>query len=82
MKTRDNYDLAGLRESTGHKVGLKRNYRWVVMLLAVIAVLFITGCASNAPLDTLDPAGRKSNEINNIINPIFFIAVIVFVIIH
>ena len=82
MKTRDNYDLAGLRESTGHKVGLKRNYRWVVMLLAVIAVLFITGCASNAPLDTLDPAGRKSNDINNLINPIFVIAGIVFVIIQ
>ena len=47
----------------------RRNLLWFVMFLAVISVLLITGCASNAPLDTLDPAGRKSSDINNLINP-------------
>ena len=78
MKTRDNYDFADLKESSGQR----RNLRWFVMFLAVISVLLITGCASNAPLDTLDPAGRKSNDINNLINPIFVIAGVVFVIIQ
>ena len=56
--------------------------RWLVLAVALIATLFITGCASNAPLDTLNPAGRKSTDINNLINPIFVIAGIVFVIIQ
>ncbi len=60
----------------------RRNLYWPLVLLAVIATLFLTGCANNAPLDTLDPAGRKSNDINNLINPIFVIAGIVFVIIQ
>ena len=47
-----------------------RTHRWAILFLAVIATLFITGCASNAPLDTLDPAGRKSTDIKNLINPI------------
>ena len=59
-----------------------RTHRWAILFLAVIATLFITGCASNAPLDTLDPAGRKSTDIKNLINPIFVIAGVVFVIIQ
>tara|TARA_B100000953_G_scaffold54067_1_gene42051 strand:- start:783 stop:2132 length:1350 start_codon:yes stop_codon:yes gene_type:complete len=68
---------------SGHEERAKtRNIHWPLLLIAVTTILFVTGCANDAPLDTLDPAGRKSNDINNLINPIFVIAGIVFVIIQ
>ena len=59
----------------------KRNLTWVLSVLA-LAFLALTGCASDAPLDTLDPAGRKSEGISDLINPIFVIAGIVFILIQ
>jgi len=88
-KARNSFICSGLRgpfqkfkKSSDHKRVLKQSRRWIILVLAVVATLFFAGCASNAPLDTLDPAGRKSNDINNLINPIFVIAGIVFVIIQ
>lgn len=60
----------------------QRQYLKWILFLTVFALFFVTGCASDAPLDTLDPAGRKADGINNLINPIFIIAGIVFVIIQ
>ena len=59
----------------------KRNLTWAISLLT-LAFLALSGCASNAPLDTLDPAGRKSEGISDLINPIFIIAGVVFVFIQ
>ncbi|MCH1512022.1 MAG: cytochrome c oxidase subunit II [Acidimicrobiales bacterium] len=54
----------------------------LMIFFVVIATLFVTGCASDAPLDTLKPAGRKANDINTLINPIFVIAGIIFIFIQ
>jgi cytochrome c oxidase subunit 2 len=45
----------------------------VVVLTALLA-----GCAKNAPQDALDPAGPYARKIDNLFNPVFLIAVIVF----
>jgi cytochrome c oxidase subunit 2 len=54
----------------------------LVLLLAGLFVLVLTGCASNAPLDTLDPAGSKAEDIDNFFRPIFWLATVVFVLIQ
>ena len=59
----------------------KRNLTWAIGLLT-LAFLALSGCASDAPLDTLDPAGRKSEGISDLINPVFIIAGVVFVFIQ
>ena len=60
---------------------IRRHLKWTFPLV-VLALLFLTGCANNAPLDSLDPAGEKSEGISDLINPIFVIAGIVFVFIQ
>lgn len=53
------------------------------LLLAITAlVLVLTGCASDAPLDTLDPAGSKAEDIDSLIDPIFILAGVVYAIIQ
>ncbi|CAN5838349.1 cytochrome c oxidase subunit II [soil metagenome] len=49
-------------------------------LLAGSAVL-AAGCASDAPQDTLDPQGPAARTIDNLIDPIFGIAGVVFVVV-
>jgi len=43
--------------------------------------VFAMGCAKHAPQTTLKPKGPKANTINNLINPVFGVAGIVFVLI-
>jgi len=47
--------------------------------LAVAATL--AGCAKDAPQDTLEPEGRFANDLDNLINPIFAVAGVVFVVV-
>lgn len=49
--------------------------------LVLGVALFATGCAANAPQDTLQPEGPKARTIDNLIMPVFGIAGIVFVLI-
>ena len=49
--------------------------------LAIGGLLALTGCATDAPLDTLEPQGPISQSIDSLSDPIFLIAGIVFVII-
>ena len=49
--------------------------------LVVGVVLFATSCASDAPQTTLKPKGPKAEIINNLINPVFAVAGVVFVLI-
>lgn len=44
-------------------------------------VVLATSCSKDAPLDTLEPEGSKARMIDDLIQPIFFIAIGVFVIV-
>lgn len=50
-----------------------------VSALAFAVAVFASGCAKDAPQTTLKPKGPKAATINNLINPVFGIAGIVFV---
>lgn len=56
----------------------------IARLLAVLALLALgtAGCAHNAPLDTLRPAGPIASEIKNLWNVVYYMAVGVFVIVE
>lgn len=45
-------------------------------------LLLLAACASNAPLDTLEPKGPKARAIDNLVNPVFIIAGVVFVLVQ
>ncbi len=53
--------------------------RW---LLAGVVALAAAGCASDAPQDTLDPAGPAARSIDNLFGPVFLVAVVVFVLVQ
>ena len=59
----------------------KRLHPGWLAALASGAVLALSGCASDAPLDTLEPQGPISRSIDSLADPIFLVAGIVFVII-
>ncbi len=53
-----------------------RRLRLPAALLSVVA--FVAGCADDAELDTLKPEGEYSEQIDNLIDPIFIVAFLVF----
>ena len=56
--------------------------RLLTLTPAVAAVLvFAASCAADAPQTTLKPKGPQAETINNLINPVFAIAAVVFVLI-
>lgn len=62
-------------------IGKARSPLARIVPLALGIVVFAAGCASNAPQDTLDPAGPQAKQIDNLIMPVFGVAGIVFVLI-
>jgi cytochrome c oxidase subunit 2 len=46
--------------------------------LGVALTLVLAGCASNAPQDSLKPAGKYSREIDHLFKPVFLVATVVF----
>jgi cytochrome c oxidase subunit 2 len=52
-----------------------------VLLLAGSALL-VSACASDAPLDTLDPQGSQSRLIDNLFTPVFIVATVVFFVVE
>jgi len=52
--------------------------------LALVAplLLLLSACASDAPQDTLDPAGPIARKIDNLVNPVFIVAAVVFVLVE
>lgn len=56
---------------------LRRGRRLAPLLLVVLAA-----CAGNAPQDTMDPKGPVARQIDNLINPVFLIAGVVFVLVQ
>jgi cytochrome c oxidase subunit 2 len=58
-----------------------RTPRWLgrrALGAVVLVLLFATGCASDAPLDTLDPKGPEARSIDHLLNPVLILAALVF----
>lgn len=60
---------------------MKRLRRGWLLALFSVFLFVLTGCASNAPLDTLAPQGPISRSIDSLSDPVFLIAGIVFLVI-
>ena len=56
----------------------RRSRRWRVALVLPL-VLALAACAKDAPLDTLDPQGPEARTIDQLVDPVFAVAGIVFV---
>ena len=52
---------------------------WCLVALAIGGLLALTGCAADAPLDTLEPQGPIARSIDSLSDPIFLVAGVVFV---
>lgn len=56
--------------------------RFAPLALTLPLILLISACASDAPQDTLEPKGPISREIDNLVNPVFLVAAVVFVLVE
>ncbi len=65
-----------LRTRATRGASMFRRYR---LALVVPLVLALSACADKAPLDTLEPKGPEARSIDNLANPVFIIAGVVFV---
>jgi cytochrome c oxidase subunit 2 len=65
----------------GDRMPVLRRLRAATPLLAVALILTLGACARNAPQDTLEPEGPNARLIDDLINPIFIVAGIVFVVV-
>jgi cytochrome c oxidase subunit II len=52
------------------------------LTLVAPLLLLLSACASDAPQDTLDPAGPIARKIDNLVNPVFIVAAVVFVLVE
>lgn len=59
---------------------MRRNRR--LAALSASLFLFLAACAENAPQDTLEPKGPVARQIDNLINPVFIVAGVVFVLVQ
>ncbi len=64
-------------EQVGH-TRLVRSPRLRTLALGLLVLLVAAGCASDAPLDTLEPQGPAARSIDNLLNPVLVIAGVVF----
>ncbi|MFN2606359.1 MAG: cytochrome c oxidase subunit II [Acidimicrobiales bacterium] len=71
--------LATRRE--GGRAASRTSSRRPLRLGAALALLAMVAaaCASNAPQDTLKPAGPNARTIDHLINPVFLVAAVIFV---
>jgi cytochrome c oxidase subunit 2 len=59
---------------------VRRNRR--LAALSASLFLFLAACAGNAPQDTLEPKGPVARQIDHLINPVFIVAGVVFVLVE
>jgi len=52
------------------------------LALVVPLAVFLSACASDAPLDTLEPEGPAARQIDNLFNPVMIIAAVVFLLVQ
>lgn len=64
-------------EHVGHTRPV-RSPRLRNLALGLLVLLVAAGCASDAPLDTLEPQGPAARSIDNLLNPVMIIAGVVF----
>lgn len=65
----------------GTVLAMARRPRRLALTTGVAATALLTGCASNAPQDSWDPAGDNAQKIHNLQWPVFAIAGVVLVIV-
>ena len=65
----------------GRKTHRARPHRRALALLVPL-LLLLSACASDAPQDTLEPEGPIARKIDNLVNPVFLIAAVVFVLVE
>ena len=58
---------------------MRRNRR---LAFSASLFLFLAACAENAPQDTLEPQGEVARRIDQLINPVFIVAGLVFVLVE
>jgi cytochrome c oxidase subunit 2 len=57
--------------------------RWLTIgALVALMVAVLTGCASDAPLDTMEPKGTFSERIDGLFNTVMIVAAVVFVLVQ
>jgi len=59
---------------------VRRNRR--LAALSASLFVFLAACAENAPQDTLEPKGPVARDIDNLIDPVFIVAGVVFVLVE
>jgi cytochrome c oxidase subunit 2 len=65
-------------DSMGHTRSVRRSPRLRVLALGLLLAAVTAGCASDAPLDTLDPQGPQARAIDNLLNPVLIVAGVIF----
>lgn len=70
-------DLAGT-DPMDHTRPVRRSPRLRVLAMGLLLAAVAAGCASDAPLDTLDPQGPQSRAIDNLLNPVLIVAGVIF----
>jgi cytochrome c oxidase subunit II len=53
-----------------------------LVAVSLLLPLVVAACASDAPLDTMDPAGPQARTIDNLFQPVLWVAALVFVVIQ
>lgn len=53
-----------------------------VSLVVTVVALFASGCSQKLPLDTLDPKGKAGRYIDQLANPVFMVAGVIFVLVN
>lgn len=59
---------------------MRSRTRWLLAALA-LGTLVLTGCATDAPLDTLDPAGEKAESIDDLFIGVMWVATVIFILV-
>jgi len=70
-------DLEG-NETMGHTRRVRRTSRLRVLALGLVLAVATAGCASDAPLDTLNPQGPQAQAIDDLLMPVMIVAGVIF----
>ncbi|HJV08100.1 MAG TPA: cytochrome c oxidase subunit II, partial [Acidimicrobiales bacterium] len=59
---------------------MARNRRWAALSASLL--VFLAACAENAPQDTLEPQGPVARQIDKLMDPVFIVAGVIFVLVE
>ena len=63
-------------------MSLRHSSRRVATSVTVFALLVLSGCSQDLPLNTLDPQGKAGKYIDRLVNPVFAVAGLVFIFVN